>query len=260
MHIVIIKKSFIKKSILIGSLILVAVLAAIGYNLKNASVFNKEKKLPIYCVDTNEKKIAISFDASWGANNTVKLLDILDKYKVKATFFLVGRWVDEFPNETKEIFKRGHEIGNHSNKHPNMTNISKKRMIDEIAETDAKLMAVTGKKTELFRCPEGAYNDTVLNTVEESNHYCIQWDVDSIDWKNEDADKEYNRVMKKVKPGSIVLFHNSAKYTPTTLPKIIEKLKGEGYEFVKISDLIYKDNYSIDHEGKQIKNDTLNKK
>lgn len=239
-------------------MLLICMAASVMVNFKSSGAFmnsdKTEKKLPIYRVDTKGKRIAITFDTTWGENNTVRLLDILDKYHVKATFFVLGKWVDEFPNETKEIAKRGHEIGNHSDKHPNMTSISKDKMMTEIASADAKIMAVTGKKPELFRCPEGAYNDSVVNTVELTNHECIQWDVDSIDWRQQGANIEYSRVIKKVKPGSIILFHNAAKYTPENIPRIIEKLKAEGYEFVTVSELIYKDDYYIDNNGNQIKN------
>lgn len=232
----------------------VTLIAALVENRSIGAFLGNKKKLPIYCVDTNEKKIAISFDASWGANNTVKILDILDEYNVKATFFLVGRWIDEFPNETIEIYKRGHEIGNHSNTHPDMTKLSKENMIKEISTTDAKLMKLIGQGTKLFRCPSGSYNDAVIENVKSIGHYCIQWDVDSIDWKGESAQKEYKRVMSKVKPGSIILFHNAAKYTPENLPKILSELKKQGYEFLKISEIIYKDDYHIDYSGKQIHN------
>ncbi|MCY6356418.1 polysaccharide deacetylase family sporulation protein PdaB [Clostridium sp. ZS2-4] len=251
---IILKRNKVKNTlrVIIGLIIVGLIAAMINYG--SIGVFTKGKKLPIYCVDTNEKKIAISFDASWGANNTIKILDILDKYDVKATFFLVGRWVDEFPEETKEIYKRGHEIGNHSNSHPDMTTLSDDRIVKEIAATDAKLMQLIGTDTKLFRFPSGSYDDRSIQAIENTNHRCIQWDVDSIDWKEQGAEKEYGRVMKKVKNGSIVLFHNAAKYTPENLPKIIEKLKSEGYQFVKISDLIYKENYHIEHTGKQILN------
>lgn len=241
-----------RKVITSVSLLILCVFIFLGLNYKSTGVFSiNKRKLPIYCVNTDEKKIAISFDSSWGSNNTIEILNILDRYDVKATFFLLGKWVDEFPEETKEIYKRGHEIGNHSDKHPNMTKVSNERMIEEISITDAKIANLTGFKTKLFRCPDGAYNDAVIDTAELTNHKCIQWDVDSIDWKEEGIDLEYNRVINKVKPGSIILFHNSAKYTPENLPRIIEKLKKDGYEFVKISDHIYKDKYYIDNNGKQ---------
>lgn len=246
-----------KRRLTIAVVILISAAVIMGifnYRTKGVFLLNQKKKLPIYCVDTDEKKIAISFDASWGADKTDKILEILDKYDVKATFFLVGGWVDNYPDKLKEIHKRGHEIGNHSNTHPTMTKISRAKIINEIEITDAKIMKITGQGTKLFRCPEGAYDDKVIEAVESTNHYCIQWDVDSIDWKAQGADLEYSRVIKKTKAGSIILFHNDAKYTPQNLPRIIEKLKNEGYEFVKISDLIYEEDYHLDHEGRQIKN------
>lgn len=245
----------LKKVILALSLIGVTVAATILlYNTPIQTFIRNNKKLPIYCVDTNEKKVAISFDSCSDPDYTGKILDILDKYNIKADFFLVGLYVDKHPDMVKEIQKRGHEIGNHSNKHPDMVFSSKDKIVSEIAACDSKIMKITGEMPKLFRCPSGSYNDNVLQAVESTNHYCIQWDVDSIDWKENGKDKEYNRVISKTKPGSIILFHNNAKYTPENLPRVIEKLKDEGYTFVKISDLIYKDNYKIDISGKQIRN------
>lgn len=244
-----------KKLIGIITFLFLAFMVGMYVNYKSTGVFFKrEKKLPIYCVDRNDKKVAISFDTSWGVDRTAEILDVLDKYKVKATFFVVGIWLDQYPDKVKEIYKRGHEIENHSDKHPSMITLSKEKMIKEIAACDAKIMALTGKRSTLFRCPSGAYNDEVIEVVEGSNHYCIQWDVDSIDWKEDGAEKEYERVMKNTKSGSILLFHNNAKHTPKNLSRIIETLKEKGFEFVKVSDIIYKDNYHIDSTGKQIKN------
>lgn len=245
---------YIKKKLIVVFVLFLGALITLGiYNLKTKGVvLNEQRKLPIYSVDIKEKKIAISFDASWGDDRTDDILKILDKYNAKATFFTVGAWIDQFPDKLKIIYEKGHEIGNHSNKHPIMTAISKDRMIEEILITDAKIMSITGAGTTLFRCPSGEYNNLVIETVEATNHYCIQWDVDSIDWKEQGANIEYDRIVKKTKPGSILLFHNDAKYTPENLPKILEYLKSQGYEFVKISDLIYKDNYYINALGKQI--------
>jgi peptidoglycan-N-acetylglucosamine deacetylase len=242
-----------KKLLLMIILIFLSSIISIIVNFKDIGVFNlKSKKVPIYNVDTKDKKIALTFDISLGDDNTAKLLDILDKYNVKATFFLVGAWIDDNEAMLKEMVNRGHELGNHTNKHPDMNKITKAKLIEEIMTCDAKILSITGTSTKLFRFPEGAYNDEVISTVEGTGHYSVQWDVDSIDWKEDGANIEYNRVIKKTKPGSILLFHNTAKYTPETLPMIIEKLQNEGYEFVKVSDLIYKDNYYLDASGKQI--------
>ena len=247
--------SYIKKNLIIFCIIFIGVSTVIGiYNFKiNGAFAGVQRKLPIYNVDTKEKKIAISFDASWGDDKTDEILKILDKYNVKATFFVVGAWVDQYPDKLKIMYEKGHEIGNHSNRHPMMPIISKEEMTKEIDTTDAKIMAITGEETTLFRCPSGEYNNLVIETVESTNHYCIQWDVDSIDWKEQGAEIEYNRIIKNAKPGSILLFHNNAKYTPQNLPKILQYFKSQGYTFVKVSDLIYKNNYYIDGAGKQIK-------
>ena len=239
-------------------LIFACIILSLYLNYRSgASFFRMTRKSPIYSVATNEKKVAITFDTSWGNDNTEVILDILEKYKVKATFFIIGKWANEFQDEVKLINAKGHEIGNHSYIHPNMTSLSIERINKEITSTDAKIFELTGQTTKLFRCPEGEYNDTLIKAVEATGKYCIQWDVDSIDWKEQSANDEYQRVIKRTKPGSIILFHNNAKYTPENLPKIIEKLHLEGYEFVTVSELIYKNSYYINNEGKQIPNKAI---
>ncbi|QIB26774.1 polysaccharide deacetylase family sporulation protein PdaB [Caloranaerobacter azorensis] len=217
------------------------------------SVFSVKKELPIYSVDTDEKKIAISFDAAWGDQYTKQILDILDKYNVKTTFFLVGFWVDRYPDMVKEIVKRGHEIGNHSTNHHHMTKLSQEQIIKELKETEDKIKKITGKKTILFRPPFGDYNDKLIRTCKNNGYYVIQWDVDSLDWKELGVEPVVDRVLRNVKKGSIVLFHNNAKYVTKYLPIIIEKLQAKGYKIVPVSELIYKENYYIDNTGRQIK-------
>lgn len=235
-------------------LLVICSLASIYLSFRSTgAIVTMNRKLPVYRVKTEEKKVSITFDVSWGDNDyTKEILNILDKYNVKATFFVVGGWTDSHQEEVKLIKEKGHEIGNHSDMHPDFTRISNAKMIKEINTADAKLLKITGQDTKLFRCPEGSYNDEVIETVENTNHMCIQWDVDSIDWKEEGLDIEYNRVINKVKPGSIILFHNTAKYTPQNLGRILEKLKSQGYTFVIVSNLVYKDNYYINYSGEQI--------
>ncbi|SHK43614.1 polysaccharide deacetylase family sporulation protein PdaB [Hathewaya proteolytica DSM 3090] len=254
---------FSKKNISYGGVclvLLVLVCVAVGIKNKTTYTIAMNKKLPIYSVGTEEKKVAISFDASWGADNTQNLIDVLDKYKVKSTFFLVGGWVDKYPDKVKLIHERGHEIGNHSNSHADMTKLSKEKIIQEVAATDAKIMTITDEKTKLFRFPSGAYDNKAIEAIESTGHKCIQWDVDSLDWKEKGAKAEYDRVVANVKPGSIILFHNNAKYTPENLPKIIEKLQADGYKIVPVSELIYQDNYELDHNGKQVSKEIEKKK
>lgn len=248
-------KRIIKK--LTISIFLMIICVMLTMFSKNKGVFLSGKNnLPIYSVQTKEKNVAITFDVNWAEDkdkSMMKILDILDKHKVKATFFLIGDWIDDYPEQVKEIYKRGHELGNHSNSHPDMAKVSDERIKKEINITDGKITNLVGKGSRLFRCPSGSYNDNTINIAEKMGYYCIQWDVDSIDWKAQGADKEYNRVISRVRPGSIMLFHTDAKYTPETLPKIIETLESKGYSFKKISDLIYKDNFYIDSRGVQIK-------
>lgn len=216
-----------------------------------------KKKLPIYCVGTDKKNVAISFDAAWGADDTDDLLKILKENDVKATFFLCGYWVDKYPEEVKKIFEAGHTIGNHSNTHPHGNQLSVQQNKDEIMAVHKKVKDLLGIDMFLYRPPFGEYNDTVLTAAEECGYYSIQWDVDSLDWKNFGVEKEVNQVLnhKHLGNGSIILFHNDAKYTPEALGTIIKGIKEKGFQIVPIADLIYKDSYYIDHEGRQIAKD-----
>jgi len=235
-------------------LLLIAVLlfsSAIAKNAKEA--FAAPALKPIYSVDTQEKKIAISFDAAWGADKTAAIMDICDNHNVKATFFLVGFWIDKYPDMVKQIDERGFEIGNHSLNHPKMTNLSKQQMIQEIEEVNKKIKELTNKTPTLFRPPFGAYNNAVVETVQGLNMHCIQWSVDSLDWQEKGVDDLVNRTLKNAKPGGIILFHNNAKYILDALPKILQTLQKEGYSIVSVGDLIYKDNYYVDQQGIQRK-------
>ena len=243
-----------KKHLMLGICLTLAVAVAI---IGSASAYaNSNRLLPIYCVETDKKQIAISFDAAWGNDDTETLINILKKYDVPATFFVVGAWVDKYPESVKQLSDAGHQIQNHSNTHPHMPQLSKTQMIDEIESCNKKIEAITGKCPTLLRPPYGDYDNIVIETLTELSMYTIQWDVDSLDWKeNATPDSICKRVTSKVKNGSIVLFHNDADHTPAALPNILKCLKDEGYEFVFITDLIYKENYEIIHDGTQCKKD-----
>ncbi|WP_042683334.1 polysaccharide deacetylase family sporulation protein PdaB [Anaerosalibacter massiliensis] len=216
-------------------------------------VFSEKKELPIYSVNTKEKKVAISFDAAWGDEYTNEILDILDKYEIKTTFFLVGFWVDKYPEKVKEIHERGHDIGNHSTTHPYMSKLSEEQILKELDKTGNKIEKLVGEEPILFRPPFGDYNDRLIEVCRENNYYAIQWDVDSLDWKELGVQPVVDRVSRNVQNGSIVLFHNNAKYVSEYLPLVIEKLQEEGYEIVPISQLIYKEDYYMDNTGRQHK-------
>ncbi|AFK86525.1 MULTISPECIES: polysaccharide deacetylase family protein [Thermoanaerobacterium] len=250
---------YIKKSVIIN-LLAVFVLAFISILYTNYGVppvintlFNINRQLPIYSVDIPDKRVAISFDASWGSDKTERLLQILRDKNVKATFFLTGLWIDKYPDLVKKIYEEGHDVENHSNTHPHMTQLSDSEMVDEIKACEEKLVKITGRKPYLFRPPYGDYNDKVIEIAKSLGYYTIQWDVDSLDWRGLDTEAIINRVLPNVKKGSIILFHNNGQFTPEAIPYIIDKLKENGYQIVPISQLIYKENYYIDHEGRQHK-------
>lgn len=213
------------------------------------------RKLPIYSVERSDNKISISFDCAYGADYTLKLLDTLDEYDVKCTFFCVEFWVEKYPEMAKEIVKRGHEIGTHSKTHPKMSKLSEGEIREELTSSISKIEGLTGQKVELFRPPFGDYNDRLIEICSDLNIFPIQWDVDSIDWKDISAKEIVNRIVKKTKSGSIILCHNNALHTHEALCYVLSNLQEKGYEFVKISDLIYKENYKINSFGVQIKND-----
>lgn len=212
-----------------------------------------DRRIPIYSVDTKEARVAISFDAAWGADRTEAILDILDAHQVKTTFFLVTFWVERYPDMAREIVARGHEIGMHSTSHPDMTALSKAQMREELQENHRVIQERTGFDARLFRPPFGAYSNALMEVVEDELGFkTIQWSVDSLDWKDVDAGFIERRILDQVGPGDIVLFHNNAEATPQALPRILTELQARGYEIVPISQLIYWDNYRINHEGRQV--------
>lgn len=214
-----------------------------------------ERKLPIYCVDQKKPKIALSFDAAWGNEDTKKILKILKKHNVHVTFFMTGGWIESYPDDVKAIAKAGHDLGNHSENHKQMSQLSKEQCKEELMKPHEKVKKLTGKDMILFRPPYGDYNNTVVEAANESGYHCIQWDVDSLDWKDYGVDSILNTVLnhKHLGNGSIILCHNGAKYTADALDNLITGLEEKGFKLVKISDLIYKDNYKMDAEGRQHK-------
>ena len=217
------------------------------------------RQLPIYSVERpseeGEKFCAISFDAAWGNEDTQQLIDILARYQVPATFFVVGQWAEKYPESVKALHDAGHQVMNHSNTHAHYPQLSAQEVMDDLNACNDKIEAVTGVRPTLVRPPYGDYDDRSISAIRAAGMEPIQWDVDSLDWKDLPADQIFKRVTEKVQPGSIVLFHNAAKHTPEALPAILETLLQEGYTFLPISDLLlpgqYGQDYTNDHTGRQ---------
>jgi len=242
--------------ILAAFLSLVLALLLVNYGIVKARAENK--LLPIYCVDrsadSGTPKVSLSFDAAWGNEDTAQILEILAKHKVKATFFMTGGWIEKYPNDVKSIAAGGHDLANHSENHKQMSKLNAEACAAEILKPHEKVKTLTGVEMTLFRPPYGDYNNTLIKTAnEQCNYHVIQWDVDSLDWKDYTAKQITDRILnhKHLGNGSIILMHNGAKHTAEALESIILGLQEKGYELVPVSELILPGEYTIDHEGRQ---------
>lgn len=215
------------------------------------AVTGTPRRLPIYSVARDDKVVAVSFDAAWGAQYTPDILGTLRQRGIKTTFFLVGFWMEKYPDVTRTIAAEGHELANHTATHPHLNSLSKEQIKQELLGPHHQIVALTGQNPFLFRPPFGEYSDKVIEAAEELGYYTIQWDVDSLDWRDVTPDEIYTRVTSQIRPGSIVLFHNNATNTPAALPRILDWLAAQGYRVVPVSEIIYRDNWYIDHEGAQ---------
>ena len=209
------------------------------------------RQLPIYRVQTEEKRAALSFDAAWGNEDTQTLIDILSAHNVRATFFLVGQWVEKYPESVQALAAAGEEVMNHSETHPHLNALTADGVQQEVNACSDRIEALTGARPTLFRCPYGEYDDHVIAAIRSLGITPVQWDVDSLDWKEISAAEITKRVKEKAAPGSIVLFHNAGLHTPEALPGIIEYLQREGYTIVPVSELLLPGETTIDHTGRQ---------
>ena len=247
----------VKKKVvyLIGAILLVIIVGSVAMGMSSKAIETASKRLiPIYSVDNVEGKVALTFDAAWGSDKTRRIMDLLEANGYKGTFFLTGFWIDENDELTKEIFNRGHLIGNHSENHKHLSELKKDVLKDEIDSVSTKVERITGQTTKYFRAPFGEYDNRLISMLNERNTYCIQWSIDSLDWKGISGKEISDRVVSQVKSGDIILFHNNSDHVLDALPLIILALKNKNLTAVRVDELIYKDNYYIDNSGKQIRN------
>jgi polysaccharide deacetylase family sporulation protein PdaB len=217
-------------------------------------VFAVQRQVPVYSVDTEEKVAAVTFDCAWGAEDIPRILDTLREADVKATFFMVGQWAEKNPEMVKMMAQEGHDTANHSYSHFRMGALDSGKICTEIKECGDVIEKLTDSKCDLFRAPYGDYSNRLLSEAKQLGYYTIQWDVDSLDWKPDISKAEIlQRVRSKTRPGSIILFHNDTPHTAELLPEIIAELKSGGYKLVPVSELIMREDYYIDHEGRQKK-------
>ncbi len=233
-------------------LILLAIAFAIISTERIIETSSASKRLiPIYSVERNDKKVAITFDCAWGADDIESIVDTLEFNKIKATFFVVGSWVDKYPNAVKLIAKGGHDIGNHSNTHAHVNKLTYEENIEDMKKCNEKIEALYGKTVTLYRGPYGEYNNIVVKSAEDLKMKVIQWDVDTLDYMGKTTNEICERIKDKIRSGSIILMHNDTEYTAKGLQQIIDTIEEMGYEIVPVSELIYKEGYSIDATGRQ---------
>lgn len=243
------------KTLLLSALaaILITVLSVSVYYTGAYAVYygNTTRLVPIYSVEREDKFVSISFDCAWGTEHTDEILNALKVSNVRATWFMVEFWTEKYPEYVKKIDEAGHEIGTHSSTHSYMSKQNAEEIKLELSASSEAIEKITDKKVELFRPPYGDYDDELIKTASELGYYTIQWDTDSLDWKDLSATDIAMRVINGVQSGSIILMHNNGLHTAEAVPIILETLKNRGYSFVPIGELIYKENYTIDGTGRQ---------
>ena len=200
-----------------------------------------ENKVVFKSNTNNQMKIAITFDDGPHPKNTKKILDVLEKYNVKSTFFVVGINVKNYPDAFCKIVNKGHEIGNHTYSHSILKSMSVSDIKKEIEDTEDALNDFYETAPKLIRPPCGLYDNKLLKIAKDKNYKIVLWTIDTKDWAHSSADDMVNAVIKNIKSGDIILFHDyisGVDNTPEALKIIIPKLQEMGYKFVTVSELL----------------------
>ena len=207
-----------------------------GNNETMETSANTGKLLPIYNVKTEENKVALTMNCAWNADDIDSILKTLEDNNVKITFFMVGEWIEKFPEAVKKINEEGHEIASHSDTHPHVNKLSYEENINQIEKSNEKIEKITGKRTQIYRPPYGEYNDTVIKAVQDKNYYAIQWNLDTLDYTGLTGTEMWNRLKDKIKAGDIILTHNGTKHIADSLDMLIKNIKIQGKEEVEIAE------------------------
>ncbi len=207
--------------------------------------------LPIYKVDTKENNVALTMNCAWNDSDIDSILQTLDQNNCKITFFMVGDWVKKYPESARKIKEAGHEIGTHSNTHPHVKDLDYEKNALELSESVKIIRETTGAEVKLYRPPYGEYNDTVIKVANENGYIPIQWSLDTLDYTKLTGEQMWNRLKNKISTGDIILMHNGTEHTADSLDMIIKNIKNKGFDVVRVSDIIYKEDYVIDVNGVQ---------
>ena len=208
--------------------------------------YSGSRLLPIYQVKRDDQKISLTVDGAWGSNQTKGLLKLFEAEAIPVSFFFAGIWLENNPQLANEITAAGHQIYNHSYSHPHFNSLTESEIKAELLQTEKIInkYQASDSKIKLFRPPYGEYNELVIKTAREMGYQVIQWSLDSHDWMNPGRDYILERVKANINSGSILLFHNNSNNIVEVLAEIIPLLKKD-FQFVKIEDLIYNNNYQI---------------
>lgn len=181
MRMITLTKKKMKRLTLAGALTAAAVAVGIGAVLTSVGTQATERLLPIYCVERGDKKISLTFDVAWENSNTQELIDTLDEYDARATFFVTGDWCDRYPEDVKMFADAGHEIQNHSDQHPHVKGANVNELISDTKAASLKIKDITGREPTLYRAPYGEYDNSLITTVQGMGMNVIQWDVEALD-------------------------------------------------------------------------------
>lgn len=238
-------------AVFLAGLGLAFALAAVSRQLSVQPASADGTKTPVYCVETDEKKLALTFDAAWGAEDTGELLEILAEFDARATVFAVGDWVRQNPESVRAFYEAGHTIGNHSDAHGAYGEMSYDEQLADLQACSAAVEACVGVRPRVMRAPSGDWNADTVRAAETLGMQAVQWSVDSLDWQGLTAEEMVSRVTAAAAPGAILLFHNGVENTPAALREILRVLSAEGYSFVPAEELLYWENYRVDSTGRQ---------
>lgn len=224
------KVRFVTNSVIV--LIFIALIAvAIPFSSSVSTSVNPDV---IYSGDTTQNKVSFMINVYWGTEYIEDMLDVLDVYNVKTTFFVGGSWFAKNVDMAKEIYKRGHEIGNHGYNHKDHDKITEQQNYDEIHKTHLLVKANLGVEMNLFAPPSGAFNDTTINTAKSLNYKTIMWTHDTIDWRDKDTDLIVKRATKNLTNGDLILMHPTQN-TLEALPLILAYSQNNGFEATTVT-------------------------
>lgn len=213
------------------------------------------RELPVRSVETSERQAALTFECAWGKEHLGEILGILEKEGVKASFFVTGDWAERYPEEVLRIKNAGHDIGNHSRTHRSLAQMSDEAQAEEIVWTHRKIKELTGIDMELFRPPYGDFSDALIQNAKKQGYLTVTGNVDSLDWKEYGREELVKEILehKELKNGSILLFQSEAEFTGAALSDMIRGLKEKGYRLVPVSQMICREKFAVDVDGRQKK-------